>query len=228
MSKIGTLNEKPLHAALKQWYAQPGDLFEVPTDGFVIDIVRGDLLIEIQTRSLSSIKRKLNKLAKSHQIMLVYPITQEKWIVKPATDGSDKASRRKSPKRGRWEDMFWELVGFGPVLSEQNISLEVLMIKEEEVRRYEENKHWRRHGWATEERRLIEVVDHRTFDKPTDYLSFIPDELESFTAKELAEAIDVRPQLAQRMTYLLRKMHVIELVGRKGRAYLYEVNQSPR
>ena len=24
-SQIGSLNEKPLHAALKQWYAEPGD-----------------------------------------------------------------------------------------------------------------------------------------------------------------------------------------------------------
>ena len=55
---IGALNEKPLHAALKQWYARPDDLIEVSVDGFTVDIVRGDLLIEIQTRNLSAIKRK--------------------------------------------------------------------------------------------------------------------------------------------------------------------------
>jgi hypothetical protein len=57
MSGIGLLNEKPLHASLKQWYARPGDRFEVPVDGFVIDVVRDDLLIEIQTRNFSSLKR---------------------------------------------------------------------------------------------------------------------------------------------------------------------------
>jgi hypothetical protein len=56
MSGIGLLNEKPLHASLKQWYSRPGDRFEVPIDRFVIDIVRGDLLIEIQTRNLAAIK----------------------------------------------------------------------------------------------------------------------------------------------------------------------------
>ena len=45
---IGTLNEKPLHAGLKEWVARPGDAFEQPVDGYVIDIVRDDLLIEIQ------------------------------------------------------------------------------------------------------------------------------------------------------------------------------------
>ena len=40
MSGIGLLNEKPLHASLKQWYARPGDRFEVPVDGYVIDLSR--------------------------------------------------------------------------------------------------------------------------------------------------------------------------------------------
>jgi hypothetical protein len=80
--KIGTLNEKPLHEALKQWYAQPNDLFEQSIDGFVIDIVHGDLLIEIQTQSFTAIRRKLKKLLAHHQVRLVYPIPCEKWIPK--------------------------------------------------------------------------------------------------------------------------------------------------
>ena len=61
---VGTLNEKPLHAALKERLALPGDRFEVDVDGYVIDIVRGDCLIEIQTRNVSAIKRKLAALSR--------------------------------------------------------------------------------------------------------------------------------------------------------------------
>src|SRR5262247_2206815 len=107
MSGIGLINEKPLHASLKQWYARPGDRFEVPVDGFVIDIVRDDLLIEIQTRNFSSIKAKLNKLTRSHHVRLIYQIVQEKWIVRLATGDGVRQVRRKSPKRGRLEDLFW-------------------------------------------------------------------------------------------------------------------------
>jgi hypothetical protein len=81
MSGIGLLNEKALHASLKEWYALPGDRFEVPVDGFVIDIVRDDLLIEIQTRNFSAIKSKLTALVHSHRVRLIYPIVQEKWIL---------------------------------------------------------------------------------------------------------------------------------------------------
>ncbi len=223
MSGIGLLNEKPLHASLKAWCAQPGDRFEVAVDGFVIDIVRDDLLLEIQTGNFASIKSKLTKLVRSHQVRLIYPIAQEKWIVKLAKDDGGGVTRRKSPKRGRMEDLFWEMVSLPQLLSNRNFSLEVLMIREEEARRYEAKRKWRRRGWVIEERRLLEVADQRLFEGPADWLAFLPEGLESFTARDLAEAIDIRRELAQKMAYFLRKGGVINLIGRRGRANLYGV-----
>src|ERR1044071_764184 len=185
MSRIGLLNEKPLHASLKQWYARPGDRLEVPVDGFVIDIVRDNLLIEIQTRNFAAINSKLSRLTRSYQVRLVYPVVQEKWIVRSATDGP--IVRRKSPKRGRVEDLFWELVYIPQLLSNPNFSLEVLMIREEEVRRYNaKRKRWRRRGWVIEGRRLVDVLDRRLFGNAGDWLAFVPNELQSFTTKDLA------------------------------------------
>ena len=83
---IGTLSEKSLHSALKAWYARAGDQLEVKVDGFHIDIVRGKALIEIQTTNFSSQKRKLNTLIEKHPVRLVFPIAQEKWIIRLAED----------------------------------------------------------------------------------------------------------------------------------------------
>ncbi len=223
MTGIGLLNEKPLHASLKEWYAQPEDQFEVAVDGFVIDIVRDDLLLEIQTANFASIKSKLKNLARSHQIRLIYPIAQEKWIVKLAQDEGGGTTRRKSPKRGRLEDLFREMVSFPQMLTDPNLSLEVLLIREEEVRRYDGKRHWRRRGWVTEERRLLEVVEQRLYEEPADWSEFLPQELETFTARELAEAIGIRRQLAQKMVYCLRQARVVELIGKQRRAHLYRV-----
>jgi hypothetical protein len=228
MSGIGLLNEKPLHASLKQWYARPGDRFEVPVDGFVIDIVRDNLLIEIQTRNFASINSKLLKLTRSYEVRLVYPVVHEKWIVRPANGDGGTAVRRKSPKRGRWEDLFWELVSIPQLLSNPNFSLEVLMIREEEVRRYEgKRKRWRRRGWVTERRRLVDVMDRRLFGNSADWLSFVPDKLQSFTTKDLAAVADTNRDLAQKMAYCLRHARMIELIGRQGRANLYRVADRP-
>lgn len=225
MSGIGLLNEKPLHASLKQWYARPGDRFEVPVDGFVIDLVRDDLLIEIQTRNFFAIKSKLTKLTRSHPVRLIYPIVEEKWIVR--TDNGRGHIRRKSPKRGRVEDLFWELVSIPQLLSNPNFSLEVLMIRQEEVRRYERKRRWRSRGWVIEGQSLLEVLDQRVFVESTDWLRFLPDGLGSFTTSDLATGMNTRRELAQKMAYCLREGRMIELIGRRGRANLYRVSQVP-
>ena len=222
MSGIGVLNEKPLHASLKQWYARPGDRFEVPVDGFVIDIVRDDLLIEVQTRNFFSIKSKLTNLTRSRQVRLIYPIVQEKWIVRSQSDAG-KVVRRKSPKRGRLEDLFWELVSIPHLLSNPNFSLEVLMIREEEVRRYAGKRYWRKKGWLIEGRRLLEVLDQRSFGNSEDWLKILPHGLEAFTTTDLATGMNTRQELAQKMAYCFREGRMIELIGKRGRANLYRV-----
>ena len=222
MSRIGLLNEKPLHASLKQWYARPGDRFEVPVNGFVIDIVRDDLLIEIQTRNFASINSKLCRLTRSYEVRLVYPVVLEKWIVR--SDSGGITIRRKSPKRGRLEDLFRELVSIPQLLAHPNFSLEVLMIREEEMRRFDgKRKRWRRRGWVIEGRRLVDVMDRRLFGKSADWLAFVPDGLQSFTTKDLATIADTDRDLAQKMAYCLRHARMIELIGRQGRANLYRV-----
>jgi hypothetical protein len=223
MSGIGLLNEKPLHASLKQWYARPGDRFEVAVDGFVIDIVRDDVLIEIQTRNFASIKAKLTNLVHSHRVRLIYPIVEEKWIVRPAIDVHRGVIRRKSPWRGRWEDLFREMVSIPELLSNRNFSLEVLLIKQEESRRYVGKRQWRRRGWAIEVRRLLEVSSRRVFSEPADWRGCLPSDLASFTASDLAAAMKLRSDLARKMTYCLRKGSVIELIGKRERANLYRV-----
>ena len=219
---IGTLNEKPLHAALKQWYALADDLTEVSVDGFTVDVVRGDLLIEIQTRNLSAIKRKLTALTERHPVRLVYPIAQDKWIVRLSKNGKTALGRRKSPKRGTLELVFEELVSIPQLLAHPNFSLEVLLIQEEESRRYDGSRNWRRKGWGTHQRKLLQVVERRLFESPADMQTMIPASLvEPFTTTQLAEAMERPLWLAQKMAYCLREMGAITAVGKRGRGILY-------
>jgi hypothetical protein len=221
MSNVGLLNEKPLHASLKAVYAQPEDQLEAYVDGFVIDIVQNELLLEIQTGNFTSIKAKLNNLLGTHRVRLIYPIAQEKWLVKLVGGNGNKTTRRKSPKKGRVEDLFWEMVRIPQLMANHNFSLEVAMIREEEVRKYIGKHKWRSKGWATVEHRLLEVVDRQLFETTADWQALLPPKLASFTAKDLAEALGIRTQLAQRMAYCFRKANLINLIGKRGRAHLY-------
>jgi len=78
---ININNEKSLHSSIKEWYAVPGDRLEVKVDKYIIDLVREDSLIEIQTRNFSAIGKKLRDLVKYNKVMLVHPIAIEKYIV---------------------------------------------------------------------------------------------------------------------------------------------------
>jgi hypothetical protein len=219
---ISTLNEKPLHASLKEWYARPGDRLEVPVGRYVVDIVRDDLLVEIQTQDFSAIKHKLTQLAAHHPVRLVYPIAQEKWIVKLARDGRAGATRRKSPKRGTVDQVFAELVSLPDLMPSRNFSLDVLLIQEEEIRRYDGRRGWRRKGWVIQERRLLDVVARHVFHTPTDMVALLPSGLEDpFTTRDLAQAMGQPRRLAQKAAYCLREMGALTPVGKQGRSILY-------
>ncbi|MFN8371729.1 MAG: hypothetical protein U0694_02475 [Anaerolineae bacterium] len=219
---IGTLREKSLHAALKAWYVQPGDALETAVNGYVVDIVRdGQTLIEIQTRSFSSMKPKLTTLLEQYTLRLVHPVALERFVVRVDSDGV-VVSRRKSPKRGQVFDVFRELVSFPTLLAHPHFSLEVLLIHEEQIWRDDGQGSWRRKGWSIHDRRLLEVVESIVLVTPQDCAALIPPTLtEPFDCKELASAVHIQRPLAQKMAYCLREMGALQVTGKRGKALLY-------
>ncbi len=221
---IGTLREKPLHASLKQWCAREGDRFEVRVDRYVIDVVRDDLLIEIQTRGFASMKKKLNRLLElGHRVRIVHPIPITKTIVRLDADG-EVLGKRKSPKKGTALDIFSELVSFPDLLAHPGLEIRLALTVEDEFRMHEEKKAWRRKGWVVQERRLIEVDDVVRIDTPGDLVGLLPDGLpENFTTADIAAAGGCPRRVAQQMAYCLRRMGAIEIAGKQGNAIEYRV-----
>ncbi|GMQ97910.1 MAG: hypothetical protein BMS9Abin17_0413 [Acidimicrobiia bacterium] len=221
MTNIGSLNEKPLHAALKQWYRRDGDQVEAPLEGFVVDLLRDGLLIEIQTRGFSSMRRKFDRLLDSYSMLLVYPVPAKKWIVKLDEDGCE-VSRRRSPKRGIAADVCAELVSFPSLLSHPNFTLEIALVEEEEVRRPDAKKGWRRGGFVIEERRLLDVVDTVRLASAEDLVRLLPDGLPNpFTTADLAKVLGRSRHLAREVAYCLRVSGAVNTVGRDKRGILY-------
>jgi hypothetical protein len=112
---IGTLNEGALHAQLKDWYRRQGDRIEQVVDGFVVDLVRGNLLVEIQTGGFAPLRRKLDLLTRQHRVRLVAPVALVRRIIRLSEQG-EMLSARRSPRRGRVEDIFNLLVSIPSLL----------------------------------------------------------------------------------------------------------------
>lgn len=221
------MTEYSLHSEIKHWYMVSGDELEVKVEDFIIDILRGKLLIEIQTGNFSAVKKKLiNLLLKNNQVRLVYPIAKLKWIVHVSRSG-EFVRRRKSPKKGKLTDLFYELVHTASLIKDRNFSLEVLLIEEEEVRCNDGSGSWRRRGVSAKDRKLLNVFDRTVFEDSRDFLELLPKQLDGyFTNKVLALNLGISVRLAQKITYCLRKMGALSIAGKKSNELLFEVSQN--
>ncbi len=222
---IGTHNESSLHADIKKWYFKSGDMIEEKHEGSIIDIKRGDILIEIQTKNFHAISKKLRSLLKSNKVILVYPIAVEKFILK-VSDKGEVLNCRKSNKKGKIEDLFIELMRVPDIMCIENLTLEVLMIKAEEIR-YDDGKgSWRRKGVSIVDRRLIEVVSSHKFHSERDLMKLFPKDIDQpFTNKELAKTMKITGSKASKITYCFRKMGLMKEVGKRGRELLFQTIQ---
>lgn len=219
-SSVG--RESSLHSAIKRWYFVDGDRLEARVGGFIVDIVRGDLLIEIQIANFSAIKPKLLRLLDGHKVRLVYPIPRIKWIVHKSEVAGETYGRRRSPKKGRFSDLFSEFIRIPTLFSGGNLSLEVLMIEAEEIWRDDGRGSWRRKGASIEDRKLIRVFESRTFENKNDFLKFLPEDLpDPFSNRNLVESLGLSIAQSRKMTYSLRKIGAITPVGKDRNQVLF-------
>ena len=220
MASIGELNETGLHEDLKRLYAD-GARTEVEIDGYVVDVLRDDEIIEIQTRHLAKLEAKLRHLARTRRVRLVHPVAASTVIVKIGTSG-EVISTRRSPRRGRLEDAFREITTIAPILPRRNITVEVVLVEVVEERRDDGAGSWRRKGVSITGRRLERVVTSHRFRTGADYLSMLPAGLpDPFTNADVGALAGLPYRQVQPLTSSLRKMGLIEITGRRGSEILY-------
>lgn len=221
---IGTHNEGSLHAGLKEYYRQPGDICEGCVEGYWIDLIQPERLVEIQTRNFAAIRSKLESLLQGYKLQLVYPIGVERRITKVAPETGEVLSRRKSPKRGDIYDLFAELVSIPHLLLHPNLTIEAALVVEEEIRCDDGQGSWRRRGVSIVNRLLVEVVETRTFHSGGDYLALLPEDLPTqFTNKDLAGSLGIAVPKARMVTYTLKHAGLIREVGKRGAEILHQV-----
>jgi hypothetical protein len=222
---IGTLRESSIHATLKLIYKEPGDKIEKSVDRYVIDIVRDNLLIEIQTKNFSTIRKKLQNLIQNYKVLLIHPIIQDKWIINLDSIRKNILRKRLSPQHGSFLSIFSELLYISDLISNPNLIIEVILIQAEEIRVNDGLGSWKRKGWSIHDRKLLRILDHKIFSSPKQFLDFIPDKLKiPFSNQNLANTLKIPIKLARKMTYSLRKMNLLKVDGKVGKAYLFNLN----
>lgn len=226
--------ETSLHQSLKRLYAESEAATEVKLGAYRIDAISGDQLIEIQFASLSSIRDKIRALVKTSKVKVVKPIVAQRTIIRQQTDDGPITSRRKSPKQGHPLDIFDELIYWTRVFPHPNLILEVPLVSVEEWRLPPEAASKRRRRYKPKHKVkdvvLQSVLESTTFTSSDDLLALsrirrLP---QPFDTADLAAVIDRPRWIAQRITYVLRKIGAIQEAGKKGNAITYEVPQKNR
>lgn len=222
MTGIGVLREGPLHAAVKDALAQPGDRTEVRVGRFVVDLVRADgELVEVQTGNFGPLGPKLDALLDAHRMRIVHPVAAERRIVRVDEHGQVVGTPRRSPRKAGLVDVFDKLVSFPSLLAHPNLTLEVLLCREDHVRGPQPVT-TRRRTRDRGDRRLAAILGTVVVETPEQLLELLPPlPAEPFSTRELAAVLGAPRVLAQRAAYCLRALELLEPAGRRGRTPLH-------
>lgn len=225
---IGTLGEKRMHAVIKNYLADR-QFQEIRMDAvdsshatrFVADVFDGERIFEVQTGSFYPLRAKLDYYLKKnpYPVTLVHPIAAVKrlsWI-DPAT--GEISPPRKSPRRGRIQDVAGQLFWLTPYISSGRLSLRLLLCETSEYR-------WK-NGWGRDgkrgsvryERIPTALLDDVTYTVPEDYRAdFLPDTLpERFTAAEYARATHIYGMATYGTLGFLTALGLLFEDGKSGR-----------
>lgn len=223
---IGTLQEKTVHAILKDYYAPDSKMQEIPVNGYVADIFTGTEIMEIQTANFNKLRQKLDSFLPEYPVTIVYPIPHVKWLSWIDEMTGECSPLRKSPVKGNIYRAFYELYKIKTYLNNPNLRLCFPFLDIEEYRLL--------NGWSRDKKRgshrfdriPVALVDEIWFERVEDYLQLIPYELiEPFTASDFAKAVKIRKEEAGRVLHILNYLQVIGRCEKKGREYAYRVNE---
>lgn len=224
---IGTLQEKTLHAVLKDYYAPDKDMQEIPIDGYVADIYTGEEIIEIQTANFNKMRDKLTCFLLNYPVLIVYPIPEKKWLCWIDEETGECSAPRKSPLKGTVYQAFFELYKIKMFLKNPNLKFCFPLLEVEEYRLLNGWSKDKKRGSCRYDRIPVRLVDEIRFERVEDYLQLIPYDLpEPFTVTEFGKAVKEKKQVAGVVLRILHYLNVIERCENRGKAYTYRVAEA--
>jgi hypothetical protein len=218
--------ETTLHRQLKALYAPGEDEREIALEGFRIDAVQDDRLVEIQCASLSAIRRKIERLILRHDVLVVKPLAVRKFLVTRRGRRGATVSSRYSPLRATPLNLFHELVHFLPPFPHPRLTVEIVLVEVEERRTGIPQK--RRFGkdYRVDDRLLREVRQKVTLRTVNDLRALLPPLPDEFGTDDLADAAGIPRWLAQKAAYCLRKMGGVEVAGKRRNSWMYRLAEA--
>ena len=224
---IGTLSERILHRALKYYFEPNSEYHEVEFLGSIADIKNPQGIIEIQTRSLSRLSKKLEKILPEERVTVVYPIAVERRMSWLDEESGETTPFRKVSRRGRASDALKELSLIADILLNENLTVVLVLLNTEEIKLKNGVGRDKKRGGERIARIPKQLVDIIELKSKRDYIRLIPSPIllenpQDFTAKEFYRAAALR---GRRSYYALKLLLDLGVLSRekRGREYIYKI-----
>ena len=131
---IGTINEKSVHAYLKNYYENDKNYQEVKVGNYIADIKKDNDIIEIQTKNLKALINKINYyISSGFKVKIVHPIMYRQTLIwKDCTD--ILVSKRISKNYKVIQDSFYEIDKLREFIINNKIEVELVLIDFDDLR----------------------------------------------------------------------------------------------
>ena len=218
-NSIGTKKERTLHQYLKYYFCNESIYHEQKLKGYIVDILKDNQIIEIQTSAFNAMRKKLETLLNDYPINIVYPIIVERTLYNFDEEGV-LLNIRKSPKKEHPLKIGKELYKINNLLNHPNLTFTLVLLKVYEERipyinRYKQKRTTRINQIPYE---LIEVINLNT---NSDFINLIPFDTE-FTSNDFKKKVKLSPRDTSSSLLALRTLNVVEIVRKDGKKYIYK------
>lgn len=221
-TSIGTKQEKTIHQFLKYFISNNSQYHEVKINRHIVDVLIDNHIYEIQTRSFNAFKSKLKTLLDDYLITVVYPIAQNKMLYKVNEQG-EIIQVRKSPKKTHPLSIGEELYKIKDLLKHENLSFKIVLLDVDEYNttRISRRKQLRLSKIDQYPKDIINVFD---INSVNDWINLFPN-LENFTTKSFMKETKLSLKQAGHALNVFRYLDVIEVTGKIGNAYVYNLRK---
>lgn len=221
---IGTKKEKFMHQFLKYYVCEDSSKHEITIGNKVADCVTGNQIYEIQTQSLYKLKDKLSLFLKDYKVTIIYPVYNSKNI-KHIDENGEIIKIRKSPKKGNAISLLPELYGIFEFFDNPNFGIKVIIMDIEEIQTTRTDR-YKRQKRTPIDKYPLEIIDILDITSANSLKSILPNELltkPSFSASDFNSLTKLRGRKASSALQVLKKLDIIEFIGKENRKYLYRV-----
>lgn len=217
---IGTLNEKCIHATLKNYFSDTEYDQEIKIGGFFADILGENGIIEIQSKCFNKLNSKLNTFLDASHVTVVYPFHKKTRIYYIDKSSGELIKHGNLTSHKNLTDFFIELYRIKSYLNNPNLTICIANLEVEKYR-YTAQDCVRRKGQRVEVY-PSDFISAIYLEKPEDYRMFLPKDLpEFFTKKEFQKICNFSE--ASILIEILEYMGIVSRFSKQRNEFIYRI-----